>query len=182
MTRRLILVRHGEIAARWRNVCYGWTDVELSELGLLQSQEVAATLAGQPITAVWHSGVTRTRVLAELIAARTGAPCTEEPSLRELNFGDWEKCSWDDIYRETGAAMESLILSPDTFRPPGGETAHELRERVLGWHRTLPDSGLFVAVAHGGTIAALLGTLNGAPASAWPRFIPDMGSCVEVVT
>src|SRR5262245_35628531 len=143
--RRLILVRHGEIAARWRNICYGWTDVELSERGLLQSQEVAAQLAGQPIDVVWHSDLTRARIMASAIAALARTRCIEEPALRELHFGAWEKRCWHEIYQETGTAMESILLAPGTFHPPGGETTYAMRDRVLAWYRSLPGSGLHVA-------------------------------------
>jgi broad specificity phosphatase PhoE len=155
--------------------------VELSELGLSQGRAAAEQLAGRPIDVVWHSGMVRARVLAELLATQTGACCVEEPALRERDFGAWEGRRWDDLYAETGAAMDGMILAPDTFRPPGGETTHELRDRVLAWYRSLPEDGSFVAVTHGGPIAALRGTLAREPPTAWPQLVPAHGTWVELV-
>jgi len=181
MPRRLIVVRHGEVAARWRGVCYGRTDVELSDTGLLQSRAAAERLAGGPIDIVWHSGLVRTCILAELLAARTGARCIKALALQERDFGAWEGRCWDAVYAETGAAMDGMMLSPDTFRPPGGETTYQLRDRVLAWYRSLPEDGSFVAVTHGGPIAALRGTLTGEFPSGWPQLIPAHGAWVELM-
>src|SRR5262249_17277340 len=117
MARRLVLVRHGEGTREARNICYGSTDLELSPQGWLRSQEIADALSVWPLEIVWHSNLRRTRVLAELLAAKTGARCVIAPELRERGFGDWEGQRWGDIYRTTGAAMDGMIAAPDTFRP-----------------------------------------------------------------
>src|SRR4051794_10531018 len=119
---RLFLVRHGEVDRRWCGVCYGRSDAELSADGRRQSQDLADELAGHALDLVLHSGRARTLLLAELLAARTSAACVAEPALRERDFGTWEGRSWDSIHAETGSAMDGMILAPDRFRPPGGET------------------------------------------------------------
>jgi broad specificity phosphatase PhoE len=168
------------VADRYQGVCYGRSDVELSDEGRLQSQALAEELAALPITHLLHSGMTRTRLLAELIAARTGVAAREAAALVEFNFGQWELRPWQDIFAEIGEAMNDLTRSPATFRPPSGETVHEMRDRVLGWYQELPDEGVIVAVAHGGTIAALRGVLAGAPATEWPALIPSYAQWIEL--
>lgn len=180
MTRRIVLVRHGEVTLEARDICYGAMDVELSARGLLRSQEIADALSAWPLEIVWHSNLRRTRVLAEFLAAKTGARCVIAPELRERGFGDWEGQRWGDIYRTTGAAMDGMIAAPDTFRPGGGETTFEMRDRILAWFRSLPETGTFAAISHGGPIAALLGTLEGRSPSDWPKLIPAVGMWVEV--
>ena len=178
--RRIVLVRHGAVASRYDGVCYGRSDVELSDEGLRQSRAAADELAALPITHLVHSGLARARWLAELIAARISVPLTVAPALAEINFGQWELRTWQDIFEETGNAMAGMIHSPATFRPPSGETVFELRDRALAWYRELPAEGFIVAVAHGGPIAALRGALTGVPVSQWPALVPQHGQWVEL--
>jgi broad specificity phosphatase PhoE len=178
--RRVLLVRHCDVEDRYRQVCYGRADVSLSELGLHMSRELARQLASEPITQVWHSGLARTRVLAEALAALVGVPAWVCPSLRERDFGSWELRTWEEIYLETGDAMLGTVLEPTAWRPPGGKTTFEMRDRVLAWFRALPSSGVIVAVTHGGPIAALRGVLLGRAVTDWPELVPATGVIVEV--
>lgn len=178
--RRILLVRHGSIASRYQGVCYGQSDVELSDEGRRESRVVAEQLASLPITRLFHSGLSRTRWLAELISAFAGVPAISAPALAEINFGQWELRTWKDIFAASGDAMADMIHSPAIFRPPSGETVFELRDRMLGWRQELPSDGLIVAVAHGGSIAALRGALAGLPASHWPKLIVPHGQWVEL--
>src|SRR3546814_6400136 len=126
------------------------SDVCSSDLGPLVEE-----LARRPITSVVHSDMARTRALALPLARRCGVPLIVDPRWRERDFGSWEGRSWMAIYRETGSAMDGMIEAPDSFRPGGGETTHELGERVHTSWRTLLLGGLTVVITHGGPIAAL---------------------------
>ena len=179
-SRRILLVRHSEVADRYRNLCYGQSDVELSASGISQSQALARQLAAEPISELYHSGLSRTQVLAEILADFAGISIQECPLLRERNFGAWELRPWDELYAETGDAMLGSIREPETWRPPGGETTCEMRDRVLVWFRALPSSGVIVAVTHGGPIAALRGSLGGKPVAEWPMLIPATGTVIEL--
>jgi broad specificity phosphatase PhoE len=76
--------------------------------------------------------------------------------------------------------MMGMLTDPATWRPPGGETTFEMRDRVLSWYRELPAHGNFVAVTHGGPIAALLGTLAGLPVGDWLAMIPPPGAVIRL--
>ncbi|MDX2287338.1 MAG: histidine phosphatase family protein [Hyphomicrobiaceae bacterium] len=179
---RLVMVRHTEVAARYRGVCYGASDIALSEAGLAHIERLATELAAQRPDRIVHSGLTRARLLAEAIAQRTGLEPLTEPRIAECNFGAWELNTWDDIFATAGHDIGRLVSEPDTFAPPGGETVHALRDRVLSWYRALPGSGpgLTLAITHGGPIGVLLGHLRGLPASAWPRLVPAYGEAIEL--
>lgn len=176
----LILVRHGEVAARWKGICYGSTDVELSPQGEQQSETLAARLATEPVRRIVHSGLGRSALLAERLADLSGIACEVAPALRERDFGIWEGRSWDEIFRDHGDEMLRMISEPDTYRPGGGETTAELRDRVLEWFARVPEDGLTVAITHGGPIAALVGTLGQLPIADWPRLIPGYAESVRV--
>lgn len=179
MTRRLLLVRHPPVAASLRGVCYGSSDVPLAADALEDVPEIVArVLAHGPITHLVHSGLARSSAVADALGARCGVVSLVDIRLRERCFGAWELRRWDEIHAETGDAMMGMVTAPATWRPPGGETTFELRDRVLAWHADLPAAGAIVAVTHAGPIAALVGTLRSSPAVDWPRLIPPTGSVV----
>ncbi|HEX3658677.1 MAG TPA: histidine phosphatase family protein [Pirellulales bacterium] len=178
--RRVVLVRHTSVEEACRGRCYGSSDVELSEQGRNEACELAARLAEWPITHLFHSGLARSRECAELVAQRCGVVAVAAPELAEMHFGDWELCTWDAIHTAAPDALDRLLAEPATFAPPGGETVFAVRDRVLRWYRQLPATGLIVAIAHGGPIAALRGTLAGLPPADWPQLIPRHGEIVEL--
>lgn len=180
IARRVVLARHGDVAECYRGVCYGRSDIELSDEGHRQSAALADELATLPLTHLFHSGLRRAIVVAEMIAQRAAVVATAAPDLAEINFGTWELRSWQEVFEEVGDGLAQIVHAPDTFRPPSGETVFELRDRVLRWHRGLPDEGCIVAVAHGGPIAALRGALAGLPATDWPALVPATGTWIEL--
>lgn len=175
---RLLLIRHPEVAAMYHGVCYGRSDVELSPTAQQACHEIAENVARWRVTSVIHSGLQRTWLLAECIGRRLGLRPTCEAALRERDFGSWEMRTWDDIYDDCGDEMSKMTSDPNNFRPGGGETTSEFSERVWRWSQAWNGGGITVAVAHGGTIAALLGRQRSLPVSQWPSLIPAYGEMV----
>lgn len=175
---RLILIRHADVDDRYKGICYGQSDIELSEDGKHQSYLIAQEAASWSIDFLYHSNMKRTRYLAELISEKTGISSISDERLRERYFGQWELRSWESIYTETGNAMDGFIYKPNSFSPPGGETTFQLRDRILSWYEQLPTTGVLAAVTHGGPIAGLLGTLMNKPVIEWLKLVPETGSFV----
>lgn len=180
MTANAILVRHARVADCYQGICYGRSDVPLDPEGLAESERLAEILSSWPIRYLVTSPAVRARALSERIAERTGLDITVEPALLERDFGAWELRSWDSIYAEVGDAMNGLIHEPESYRPPGGETTGELRDRAVSWYARRPRGGLVVVVAHGGPIAAIRGTLAGKEPVGWIDLIPQPGSWIEL--
>jgi broad specificity phosphatase PhoE len=173
------LVRHTAVALAWKGRCYGASDVQLSRAGKAAAIRLSPELAATEPAWVLHSCLTRTRFLAERIAAHAGCPLYEDSGWRERDFGVWEGRTWTEIYRTSGNAMDGMINAPTEFRPGGGETTYELAERAIGAYARLPD-GDGVVVTHGGPIAALLGRLQNHPVVNWPELVPPCGSSIVV--
>ncbi len=180
MTAELILIRHAAISDRYRGRCYGRSDVELSSAGEQRSNEMSKLLATWPIARVVHSGLRRTQYLAELLADALGqkAECCE--TLQERDFGNWELEHWDILHQRFGDEMMRVVSDPEKYRPGGGETTFEMRDRVLEWFHGLHGDGMTVAVTHGGPIAALRGTRQGAAVVDWLNLIPACGELVSI--
>ncbi len=180
MTNDLILVRHPRVDDRFRGVCYGRADVPLGPEGEAESVRLAESMARWPIDHLITSGAARTGFLADRIAAMTGAEVQVESALLERDFGAWELRTWDAIYEEVGDSMHGLIHHPATYRPPGGETTFELRDRVMGWYGRRPRGAVVVVVTHGGPIAAIRGTLAGLEPVDWVDLIPKTGTWIAL--
>jgi broad specificity phosphatase PhoE len=173
------LVRHTAVALAWKGRCYGASDVPLSRAGKAAAIALSAEMAAAEPAWVLHSGLTRTRFLAQRIAAHVSCPLYEDSAWRERNFGTWEGQTWTEIYRTTGNAMDGMIDAPGEFRPGGGETTCELADRAAAAYERLP-AGHGLVVTHGGPIAALLGRRQNLPVTDWPTLVPPYGSLIVV--
>lgn len=169
--RRALLLRHPEVAPHWSGRCYGRRDAGLSRAGREQARRLAGQIAVQDFDRVIASPARRARWLGGLLSRSVEI----EPRLAERHFGTWEGVTWDAIWRAEGSAMDGMIDAPDSFRPGGGETTRELAARVLDWWRGLPADAAVLAVAHGGPIAALAGSLRGEAPRDWLRHVPRPG-------
>ena len=78
-----------------------------------------------------------------------------------MDFGRWEGLRWDDVDR---AALDQWAADPLHFRPPGGESASMLLERVAAFVADRAWQPL-VIVTHGGVIRAMLALQDGDPAA-----------------
>ncbi len=181
MANDITLVRHTEVARRWRGRCYGVTDVGLSRAGAAAIGPLAQELAALRPEWVIHSDLTRARRLAVAVARHVGCSIHADPAWRERDFGTWEGQSWNAIYRASGNAMDGMIEAPDKFRPGGGETTLELAVRVATALTGLPE-GRGIVVTHGGPIASLLGQERGLAPRDWLSLVPPVGARVVLAS
>lgn len=186
---QLLMIRHTRVCQSLKGVCYGASDVALSDAAEAEIADVCSALErdvppGAQLTVV-HSGLSRAGKLAHAIARTfSAAEPTIEPRIREMNFGEWELQSWQSIFLKVGHKMSDMIHKPETYAPPGGETAHAVRDRALEWYHEQTDMAqegtVTVAVSHGGPIAALRGTKLGRGAADWPKLIPSYGQIIDM--
>lgn len=178
MMRRVLLVRHTEVARAWKGRCYGQSDMALSRAGQSCARDLAGALAGWKPDRIVHSGLTRARILAEAVAALADVVPHADTAWQERDFGSWEGRSWAAIYRETGSAMDGMIDDPDGYRPGGGETTTTFAARALAAFHSLPH-GRIMVITHGGPIAAIAGSLRGLPPRDWLALVPALGASLE---
>ncbi len=133
--------------------------MELDGLGRLQAEKLSLRLQTEPITAVYSSDLMRARQTAEAIATCRGIPVNLDPDLREMNFGEWEGLTYQEIKRDYKTLAEQWYSNPIDLRIPGGETFAELAERsfrsiqrIVAAHQ----GETILVVAHGGTTRAII--------------------------
>jgi broad specificity phosphatase PhoE len=151
----LILVRHPPVAKSWQGRCYGQSDAGLSREGHFMLPNLVKQLSRFEPQLIIHSGLSRTRLVAETLAQHLGLEAISEPLWRERDFGAWEGVSWQRIWRETGSAMDGMMTDPAGFKPgETGETTAEMIRQTWAAMRQIPAAQNVVVISHGGPIAA----------------------------
>lgn len=158
---RLVLVRHGETAGQSSIRYHGSTDVELNDTGRAQMARVAARLAGERFDLVLTSALRRTTAAAAIIAP--GVPGRVVPEFNEIDFGDWEGLTREEIARRDPERFAAWQAARGDFVYPNGEAVAAFRARVArAWHAARPAlPSRVLVVAHKGVITTLLGELLG---------------------
>jgi broad specificity phosphatase PhoE len=159
---RLLLIRHAEPEDDVRGRCYGRLDIGLSPTGLAGAKRLAESLRDVELERVYASP---SRRAVETAAALGGTPVVED-RLRELDFGELEGRTYDEIEREQPTLFRRWMEAPTLVRFPGGESYAELRKRVAAAVDDVvaAHSGRTVAlVSHGGVVRAALAVVLGLP-------------------
>ena len=158
---RLLLIRHGRPVDDARGRCYGRLDVGLSPEGSAQAAELGRTLAVATV-------VTSPARRALETAAALGTPQVDE-RLRELDFGELEGRTYEEIERERPDLFARWMRTPTEVRFPGGEGFDDLCDRAVAAAaelRARHDGGTVAVVTHGGVVRALLADALGLPSTA----------------
>ena len=125
----ILIVRHGE--TEWNRVerFRGRVDVPLNETGIKQAEAVARYLKPVAVEVVLCSPVPRARQTAEIIARAHNLSATPAEGLTDLDFGDWQGKSIDDV-RNT-AVFRDWTEHPESVQLPGGESLSSARQRAV---------------------------------------------------
>ncbi|OPZ38519.1 MAG: Alpha-ribazole phosphatase [Synergistetes bacterium ADurb.BinA166] len=166
MQSTIYLVRHGRPELPDDEMRFlGWADLPLSDEGRRQAAAAARALSGARFDRVVHSGLSRARETAEIIAASTDAPFEEVAGLREISFGEWELRSIGEFAESEPELFAERGADFAGFRPPGGENFLDLRERA--WPAFLGllgrEPGNLLIVAHAGVIKTIIYAILGIP-------------------
>lgn len=163
---RVWLIRHGEPSEEFRNRCYGSLDIALSDRGRAQMEEVGCFLKDEPIAAIYSSPKSRAIESARLVA-RPNSSIRICDELREMDFGDFEGLSFDDIAARCPDLYRQWMQSPTRIRFPNGDCFGDMRDRVLAAfdqiQREWKDRTIAI-VSHAGVNRVLL---------AWALHVPD---------
>ena len=156
-------VRHGSTAWNEQRRMQGRRDIPLSESGKaeVRTWRLPAGLAFPVAGAVpWHSSPLRRAI--ETAQILSGAPPREEPALIEMDWGDWEGYGLDELRRRFGETFARNEDAGLDFRPPGGESPRDVRDRIVRWLREVAAHGEpVVAVTHKGVLRAVLAAATG---------------------
>ena len=157
-------LRHGETDWNAQGLSQGRTDIALNQVGLMQAERAARTLAGSGIATIVASPLQRARRTAEIVAQPLGLEVMLDDGLAEVDFGDQEGLPMGDWYDDW--------ISGD-YTPKGGETFRGLVERaVAAVNRAVARPAPVLVVAHGALFRALRLALGHEPNVRTPNALP----------
>jgi broad specificity phosphatase PhoE len=104
--------------------------------------------------------------------------------LAELDFGDWDGLSYEEIERQDPEGLARWLADPTTISPPHGETLAHMSQRVVSAGQAIVASrpqGAIGIVSHGGPLRALICDALGLPVEAHWRIRQDLAAitCLE---
>jgi broad specificity phosphatase PhoE len=173
--RRVLLLRHGRTEWNATGRFQGQLDSPLDVIGRAQAKAAAVAVAPMQPDAIVTSDLMRAAdTAAEVAAEASVSPVTDE-RLREIFLGTWQGLTRAEA-REQFADEYARWQTGEDARRGGGETYAEVGSRsagcVVDWLDRLGPGSLLVAVTHGGTARATIGTLLGMDPDSWWRLAP----------
>ena len=156
MTTTIIeLLRHGQVEGD--DVFRGSTDIPLNHMGWKQMDR--AIQKSQNYNIIVTSPLLRCQEFAEALAEKNQIPLLDDERLQEIDFGDWEACSPDDIMKNNAEQLQEWWNKPTTVTPPNGESFQHFRYRVLDcWQELINEhkGKNLLLITHAGVIRVIL--------------------------
>lgn len=156
----IYLIRHGQVRGYEKFPVYGHTDVDLTETGILQLQQMSERLRLVEIQAIYSSDLNRSVMGARQIAQHHDVPLYALPELRESYFGDWEGLTLEEIRTNYPEELEKRQTNLVDFQPPGGgESLADFSDKITNcFSRILEkhNGGNIAIIAHGGVNRVIL--------------------------
>ncbi|MGW8952277.1 histidine phosphatase family protein [Streptomyces sp. NPDC055709] len=180
-----ILVRHGETVWHAENRYAGRTDVPLTDLGREQAAALAVWAATAALTGIWSSPLSRARLTAAPAAAACGLTAGVDDRLYELDFGQGEGLTRDEMHRRFPEQLAAFLADPVEHHLPDGEHPRHAAERAADCLADLARAqprGRILLVAHSTLVRVLLCHLLGIPLADYRRVFPrlDNGARTEI--
>lgn len=133
-------------------ICYGRTDVDVSETFETEAAAVKSVLDTRTYVAAYSSPLRRARKLAEF----AGMDAKPDPRVMERDFGEWEMRPWAEVFDSLRTSGGNTDYSEhlELLAPPGGETINRLIGRVKDFIEEVRKSheGRIAVFCHGGVI------------------------------
>ncbi len=157
---RVYLIRHGQVEGYENYPFYGHTDVDLTETGILQMEQVSKRLRLTEPVAIYASDLKRAVSGARIVACYHDVPLYLLPELREMYFGDWEGLVFSEIQERFSNELQRRQENLARFQAPGdGESLNDFSERIAQCFEhiiTQHKGDDIVIVAHGGVNRVIL--------------------------
>ena len=180
--RTVFLLRHGAVSSNHGRTYIGQVEKPLSEEGIRQALRLRVLLEHASIAAVFASDLERSRMTAEIVTEGRELEVRFRRELREIGLGDWEGRSFAEIAGRYPDEFRARGEDLERWRPPGGESFGDLRDRVLPCFRELLASfeGNLLIAGHAGVNRVILCEAMGMPLANLFRIGQDYG-CLNAI-
>ena len=162
---RLHFLRHGQTAMSRANVfCGRRLDPPLTTEGLAMAEAFAEAYRATPWRAIYCSPLNRAQSTAAPLARALALPVETRGELAELDYGEWDGKTADEVSRSHHVQYERWVADPAWNPPAGGETAVALAQRMTRAVEEIDaahDDGNVLVVSHKASIRVALCALLG---------------------
>ena len=182
---RLLLIRHGITEYNSARRFAGYSDIDMSATGYGQIEKLRDRLADEPIDVVYSSDLRRATGTAEVISAKRKVGIVTCSELREMNYGNAEGLTFEEIRRLYPEVAELIVNFNLRLEFPGGESFEGFIARTTKFldrlkHHT-PEQTILV-VSHSGPLRVLVCYLLGIDQNHWWQVRIDNASLSIVET
>lgn len=161
---KFFVIRHGETVSNAEKRFSGHQDVNLTEKGIWQAEQLSRRLKDEHIDVAFSSDLKRAIHTAKIVLGNHNLPIIIEPYFREIHFGDWEGLKWEEIDTENGKESSTGWWNQPDLPIPGGESLCDLRKRIMtGLKKVIAEHDeedrckTIAIVSHGGVSKMIVG-------------------------
>ncbi len=178
----IYLVRHGAIISVAGKAFIGQIEAPLSEEGVEQAWALRQWLEPVRFSRLISSDLSRSQRTAKIICGRRANSLESFPDLREINLGEWEGFSFQEIRERFPDDYAARGLDIENWRPPGGESFADCRARVSSVLAEIVarSQGNVLLVGHAGVNRLILCSVLGIPVRNLHGIGQDYG-CINII-
>jgi broad specificity phosphatase PhoE len=184
VSRPLLLIRHGQIAANAGGRWHGSTDSPLNRRGRRQIRRLALRLQRDwnDVAAVYSSPLVRCVHTAQALAASRGQVVTIDDDLREYGIGELEDTPFATLQKDHDFFRR--IREDHDYAPTGGDSINAVARRIVAALRRIAEhdesSRPIAVVSHGAALSIGLASLLDDDLNAWTNYQIDNCSVTEL--
>lgn len=133
----IFLIRHGNTEFNEKKLFRGHFDVPLDKTGIEQAEKTGKFLKDINLDVIYSSPLNRAYKTAEMIkeyqSGNNKIEILKEDGFIDLNFGEWEGKSYDEVKSLYPEIYNQWIREPFKITIPGGESLYSAQNRA--WER-----------------------------------------------
>ena len=155
----IYLIRHGETVDNSEKKFCGYTDSFLSDTGKSQIKKLSDRLKGYSFDKIYSSPLQRALITAKEIQK----DIILEDGFKEINFGDFEGKTLNEIKKSSVLEYEKFIYQDSNYRFPNGESIYDFSKRIQKTLENIITSSSeddnIALVSHSGVIREIISYL-----------------------
>lgn len=180
---QLYITRHGETEWNIERRMQGHKDSKLTAKGIKDAAALGNRLKDVEFSRIYTSSSGRTVHTAELIRGNCNIPIIKEDSLREINLGDWEGKTNDEIRGLDPQELKIFWETPHLYSPKTGESFFQVRDRIGTVLKRIIDenrNGNVLIVTHAVVVKTIMSIFKALPVErVWdPPFVKGTSLCI----
>lgn len=181
---KLYFIRHGQTDWNVKGKIQGSYDSELNDIGIKQAEELSKKVLESNIkfSKIYSSKQKRALKTAEVLSEVTSVEYLPVEGLEEINLGDWEGFSWNEVKEKYSKKYEKWYINRRYTKAPNGEAYQDMLERVLDAIHKIIDtnSDNVVIVTHSAVIMCLQCYITNTPFNEMGKFKTDNANITEI--